>query len=200
VFESASAVTRFLAALTRGPRDLRALGRVQLCAVGPSTADRLAAAGMRPDVVVAEAGLDRVAGALEQFTPMDDQRILVVRPDHVHGSLAAELQHLGASVTDLVAYRTAPASPDSPGAQELYRLLLEGQIDAVTFTSPTALRRFAFLIGEEQAADLLNTTIVATIGPVTAAAATEMGIESPLVARTFTPQGLVDVLLERLGR
>lgn len=44
------------------------------------------------------------------------------------------------------------------------------------FTSPTALRRFAVLIGEEQAADLLNTTTVVTIGPVTAAAAAEMGV------------------------
>ena len=45
VFESASAVSRFLAALARGPRDLRALGAVRLCAIGPSTGDRLIAAG-----------------------------------------------------------------------------------------------------------------------------------------------------------
>lgn len=44
VFEAASTVTRFLAALTRGPRDLRALGRVHLCAIGRSTGDRLTAA------------------------------------------------------------------------------------------------------------------------------------------------------------
>ena len=96
----------------------------------------------------------------------------------------------GAVVTDLVAYRTAAASPDSPAAQELYRLLLEGKIDAVTFTSPTAVARFASLIGEEQAADLLNTTVVATIGPVTAAAATELGIKDPLIADTYTVDGL----------
>src|SRR4029453_5433280 len=41
VFESATAVTRFLSALARGPRDLRAFGGVAVCAVGPSTADRL---------------------------------------------------------------------------------------------------------------------------------------------------------------
>lgn len=199
VFESAGAVTRFLSALRRGPRDLRALGRVQICAVGASTADRLTAAGLSPDVVVAEAGPDRAVVALEQYTPMDGQRVLVVRPDHLHGSLAADLDHLGASVTDLVAYRTAPASPDSPGAQQLYRMLLEGHIDAVTFNSPTALRRFAFLIGEEQAADLLNTTVVVTIGPVTASAAIALGVQAPLIARTFTTQGMLEVLLERFS-
>src|SRR6187397_1471881 len=35
VFESANAVARFLSALSRGPRDLRALGRVRICAIGP---------------------------------------------------------------------------------------------------------------------------------------------------------------------
>jgi uroporphyrinogen III methyltransferase/synthase len=196
VLQSASTATRFLAALTQGPRDLRALGRVRLCAIGASTADRLAAAGIRADVVVPEAGPDRIADAMIGDGPVSGTRVLVVRPDHVRGTLAADLERLGASVTDLIAYRTAPASPDSPGAQDLYRRLLEGTIDAVTFTSPTALRRFAVLIGTEQAADLLNTTTVATIGPVTAAAAVEMGINAPLVARRYTVDGLVEALVE----
>jgi uroporphyrinogen-III synthase len=98
-------------------------------------------------------------------------------------------------VTDLVAYRTAPESADSPSAQNLYRLLLDGRIDAVTFTSPTAVSRFAALIGEEQAADLLNTTVVAAIGPVTAAAAVELGITPTVVPETYTVDGLVQALV-----
>lgn len=103
----------------------------------------------------------------------------------------------GASVSDLVAYRTEPVAPDSPRVQGLYRQLLEGQIDAVTFTSPAALRRFAVMIGEEQAADLLNTTTVVAIGPVTAAAALEMGIEAPLVPASYTVAGLVQALVDQ---
>jgi len=76
-------------------------------------------------------------------------------------------------------------------------MLLDGQIDAVTFTSPTAVTRFAQLIGEEQAADLLNTTVVAPIGPVTAAAATELGITSTVMPETFTVEGLVKALVAR---
>ena len=72
---------------------------------------------------------------------------------------------------------------------------LDGQIDAVTFTSPTAVRRFATLVGEEQAADLLRMTVVAAIGPVTAAAAMELGIESTVVATHYTVDGLVQALV-----
>jgi uroporphyrinogen III methyltransferase/synthase len=195
VFESASAATRFLSALTRGPRDLRALGRVHICAVGPSTADRLTAAGIRADVVIAEMGVESVGEAIVAHAPVAGTRVLVVRPDHLRGVVGEDLARRGAAITDLVAYRTAPASPDAPGVQALYRSLLDGQIDAVTFTSPTALRRFAVLIGEEQAADLLNTVVVVAIGPVTAAAAAELGVRSPIVPESYTVAGLVQALV-----
>jgi uroporphyrinogen III methyltransferase/synthase len=197
VFESANAVARFLSALARGPRDLRALGRVAICAIGTSTADRLAAGGLKADVVVAELGTETVAEAMAARGPLAGQRVLVVRPDHVHDVIADDLEGRGAIVTDLVAYRTAAADPDSAAAQDLYRQLLEGTIDAVTFTNPTAVRRFASLVGDEQAGDLLNTTVVAAIGPVTAAAAAALGVREPLVASPFTVDGLIGALVER---
>jgi uroporphyrinogen III methyltransferase/synthase len=195
VFESANAVTRFLAALARGPRDLRALGGVSICAVGSFTAERLIASGITPDVVAAESGTEPIGDAIEARAPVENRRVLVIRPDHLRDVVGEDLSRRGAKVTDLVAYRTAAASPDSQAAQELYKLLLEGRVDAVTFTNPTAVARFASLIGEEQAADLLNTTVVATIGPVTAAAAAGIGIREPLVAKTYTVDGLVDALV-----
>jgi len=197
VFESATAVSRFLSALAQGPRDLRALGGVRLCAIGPSTAERLAANGLKADVVVPEVRVDSIGDALAAHEAIAGQHLLIVRPDHLRETLAADLIGRGATVTDLVAYRTEAASADSPAAQRLYRMLLDGVIDAVTFTSPTAVSRFAALVGEEQAADLLNTTVVATIGPVTAAAARELGVTDPLVPDTYTVDGLVQLLVDR---
>jgi uroporphyrinogen III methyltransferase/synthase len=196
VFESANAVTRFLGALLRGPRDMRALGRVSVCAVGPSTAERLLGAGIKSDVVVPEFRTEHIGAHLERGQSVAAQRVLIVRPDHLRDMLAQDLAARGALVTDLVAYRTAAAAPDSPAAQALYRLLLDNAVDAVTFTSPTAVSRFAALIGEEQAADLLNTTVVAAIGPVTAAAAEELGIHTPVVASTYTVEGLLEALVD----
>ena len=78
-------------------------------------------------------------------------------------------------------------------------MLLDGQIDAVTFTSPTAVRRFVAIIGEEQAVDLLGTTIVAAIGPVTAAAALEIGITPTIVAEPYTVDGLVQAIVKHFA-
>ena len=205
VCESANSAHRFLKTLLSGTRDLRALGGVKVAAVGPSTADQLRAVGLVPDAVVPEIGAEATCEAIAAHGPIAGSRVLVIRPDHgrperEHEGVAAELRRRGADVHDLVAYRTEPEAPESAAAQELYRRLLEGRVDAVTFTSPTAVQRFVDLIGPEQAADLLNTTVVATIGPVTAAAAHALGVRDPVVATTFTVEGLVEALAGRLGR
>jgi len=199
VFESANAVIRLLTAQSRGPGDLRAFGAVGICALGTSTADQLLQYGLKADVVVAESGNGNVAEQLELGGPIEGQRVLVVRPDYAHDAVSEELQRRGATVTDLVAYRTSSATPDSPEVQALYRLMLDGGVDAVTFTSPTAVQRLTALIGTEQAADLLNTTVVAAVGPVTAAAAREAGIHTTIVAETFTIDGLLEALVKHFG-
>jgi len=200
VFESAAAVTRLLAALTRGPRDLRALGGVSICAIGPTTADRLIALGLKPDVVIPEYRVESISDAIASRGPLEGQQILVVRPDHQRDLLADDLAARGAKVTDLVAYRTMLESVDSPAVQGLYRMLLDGTVDAVLFTSPTSVRRFAAVIGEEQVADLLNTTVVAAIGPVTAAAASELGILPKVMPETYTVTALVKSLVDHFKK
>jgi uroporphyrinogen III methyltransferase/synthase len=49
VFSSANGVDAFISRLLAGPSDLRALGGVKLCAVGPATADHLARHGLKVD-------------------------------------------------------------------------------------------------------------------------------------------------------
>ena len=74
-------------------------------------------------------------------------------------------------------------------------MLLDGRIDVVTFTSPSAVRNFAKIYGADQVADLLKNTVVAAIGPVTAEAARQLGIPVTDPARRPTPcPALVDAI------
>ncbi len=86
----------------------------------------------------------------------------------------------GAEVEDVVAYRTVLAGnsdtdDDGDGDPDVYRMLLDQEIDVVTFTSASAVRNLVKILGEEPAVDLLNTAVVAVIGPVTASAAHDLG-------------------------
>ena len=104
-----------------------------------------------------------------------------------HGSVGDDLG-------DVVAYRTVALDFERAGGPDIYRMLLDRAIDVVTFTSPSAVRNFVELLGEEPAADLLRTTVVASIGPVTAQAATEYNIHSTVVPTRYTIPALVDAI------
>ena len=190
VFTTATAVDGFLRVLLGGEGDIRSLKGPQLCAIGPSTADRLAEFGIRADLAPAEFGVEAIADAIGGA---DGANVLIVRPDQARDVLAKELRKRGAEVTDVIAYRAVPATDIG---QDIYRMLLDGKVDAVTFTSASTVRQFVELIGREQAIDLLGTTVVAAIGPVTAEAASQLGLTVQVVASRYNVDGLVDGLIE----
>jgi len=74
-------------------------------------------------------------------------------------------------------------------------MLLERQIDVVTFTSPSAVKNFVELLGAEPAADLLRPTVVASIGPVTAEAAAQREIQSTVIPSEYTIPALVRAIV-----
>jgi uroporphyrinogen III methyltransferase/synthase len=196
VFSSANAVDSFIARLLATPNDLRALGPVKLCAVGPATAERLATHGLKVDLTPAEYRAESVLHAISESGDVAGLRILLPRADIGRDLLAEELRKRGADVTEVVAYRTVFAEPEREGEPDIYRMLLERRIDVVTFTSASAVRNFVKVLGAEPAADLLRTTVVASIGPVTAEAAVQCNIQTTIVPATFTVPALVDAIVD----
>jgi uroporphyrinogen III methyltransferase/synthase len=79
-------------------------------------------------------------------------------------------------------------------------MLLDKEIDAVTFTSASTARNFAQILGPDQAADLLRTTVVASIGPVTAEAAQQLDIATTVMPERYTIPDLVDALVEHFTK
>jgi uroporphyrinogen-III synthase len=79
-------------------------------------------------------------------------------------------------------------------------MLLERRIDVVTFTSASAVRNFVRIVGAEPAADLLATTAVAAIGPVTADAAALLNIRPTIVPQSYTIPALVDAIVRHFSQ
>src|SRR4051812_17710181 len=192
VFSSVNAVDAFVERLLAGPRDLRALKGVRLCVVGPSTGERLARYGVKVDITPAEYRADAVVPAMAAFGDLRGQKILLPHGDIGREVVADELRRNGAEVVEVIAYRTLIAEPEREGEPDIYRMLLERRIDVVTFTSASAVRNFVRVLGDEPAADLLRTTVVASIGPVTAEAAAQFNIQSTIVPAAYTVPALVD--------
>ena len=105
-----------------------------------------------------------------------------------------------AEVSEVTAYRTMLGGNERDADHDIYRMLLDRQVDAITFTSASTVKNFARIFGEEQAADLLNTTVVASIGPVTAEAAQQLGINTTVMPARYTIADLVDALVEHFSK
>jgi uroporphyrinogen III methyltransferase/synthase len=194
IFSSAVAVDAFIDRLLKSPLDLRALGGVKLCAVGPATAERLARHGLKVDLTPAEYRAEAVTHAISQTADVRGLRILLPHADIGREVIAEELRKQGAEITEVVAYRTVATEPERE--PDVYHMLLERRLDVVTFTSPSAVRSFVSALGREPAADLLQTTVVAAIGPVTAKAAAQHGIQTTIVPDNYTVPALVDAIGE----
>jgi len=198
IFASANAVDYFMRRLL-ATGDVRDLHGVRLCTVGPSTASRLHRYGIRVDLTPAEFRAEALIDALKASGSLKGQRILLPRADIARDRLADELREAGAEVAEVVAYRTVPGGGERDGEYDVYRMLLDRQIDAITFASASAVRNFVSMIGQDQAADLLQSTIVASIGPVTAEAAQQLGIQTTVMPARYTIPDLVDALVEHFS-
>jgi uroporphyrinogen III methyltransferase/synthase len=200
VFTSVNAVDAFMGRLVAAG-DIRDLKGVRICAIGPSTAARIAASGIRVDVTPDESRSEAVADALRGAAgDLRGRTFLLPRADIARELLADQLKEAGAVVTEVAAYRTLPAGDGGrTGDHDVYRMLLDRQIDAVTFTSASTVKNFAKLLGEDQAADLLSATVVASIGPVTAEAAQQLGIATTVMPSKYTIPELVDALVEHFS-
>ena len=106
VFTSANGVRFFLERLTARGRDLRALGHLKLAAIGPATAEALAAVHLKADLVPETFRSEALAAALAEHAA--GRRILLARADRGRAVLKDELEQL-ADVDQVAVYHNADA-------------------------------------------------------------------------------------------
>jgi uroporphyrinogen-III synthase/uroporphyrinogen III methyltransferase/synthase len=193
VFASATAVERTVARLRAVGRAPSALAALRLAAVGPATAERLAREVREPDLVPADATGERMAAALA--ARVRGKRVLVPRPAEGRPELVEGLAAAGAEVTAVVAYRTLPAPPEA--VLPLAAWIEAGEVDAVAFASPSAVKAVAAGLGDR--ARLLGRVPLAAIGPTTAAALREAGLEVAVQPARYTGPDLAEAIAEELA-
>lgn len=146
--------------------DLPNLG-IRIGAAGPATADEARRQlSCEIDHVPAEYGAAHLARSL----PLEEgTRILLPQSDRAAASTAEALRSRGAKVTAVVAYRTVMGE----GGVDLPALIVRGELDALSFTSPSAVAFFRRRCPLAEARKLP----ALCIGAATAAAAREHGFQ-----------------------
>jgi uroporphyrinogen III methyltransferase / synthase len=187
VFTSATGVERFIARMSERGIEGRQMAGAKIAAIGPATAERLAAHGFsvatlpaeyRAEAILDAIGAERIRGA----------RILIPRARVAREVLPLMLREAGArEVVVAPVYKTVRPA-DAP-VERVRGLAAAAAIDLVAFTSSSTVTNFCSMLGKRARA-----LKAAAIGPITAETARNAGLKVVVESRTYTVPALIDAI------
>lgn len=177
IFTSANGVEFFMRRLVSRGLKVDELDEIKVCAIGERTAEKLHEAHIHVDVVPAQRTAEGVFAALVEFVGGKEHlhglNILLPRAAVGRDYLPKSLEHAGARVDVVTTYQTVVPEILDRGR---LRAMLSGSGDCIAFTSPSTIRNLAKLFDTHDLGNALPGVVIACIGPVTAAAAAEYGL------------------------
>ncbi len=170
-------------------KDARALAPVRLAVIGPATAEKLEAYGLRADLVPEEYVAEGLVRSLASHG-ISGRKILLARAARARAALPEGLAAAGAEVREAALYQTLPPDDLPPEARDA---LESDELDLITFTSSSTVTNLMELL-EKRGLGLPAGVKAACIGPITAQTARQAGLNVVAEAEQYTIPGLVAVI------
>jgi uroporphyrinogen III methyltransferase/synthase len=190
VFTSVNGVQSLLGRLWETGGDVRRLGAAKLAAIGEGTACALAGFHLRADLVPETYRAEALAEALQPH--VSGKQVLWARASRGRDVLPAALRASGAQLEELVVYQNLDVTGfDGPALAALEA----GEIDWIGLGSPSITRGLAQMLPPGARARIGQSIRLASISPVTTAAAKEAGLPVSAEATTFTWDGIIDAII-----
>jgi uroporphyrinogen III methyltransferase / synthase len=193
IFTSVNGVEKFFHRFLLRSMELVILRLCDVYAVGEKTKQAVEKRGLAVKAIpdqFSSAGLEEYFKKVK----VEGKRFLYPRGELGHTDLVRSLVRRGATVDPVVVYKNV--APDEVEAEFVYRHLVDGQIDVVTFASPSAAINFMKLFPAERMERMDKRIKIAAIGPTTAEAVSKLGMHVDIVARQSTIEGLLDAIEE----
>lgn len=194
VFTSVNGVRGLLGRLWEIGGDMRRLAQARLAAIGSSTADALHAYGLRADLVPVTFRAEALAEALRP--DVAGKRILWARASRGRDVLSTELVDAGGLLEEVVVYRNQDVHEFPAAARQK---LDAGELDWIGLSSPSIARNLSRLLSPQARGHLGTRTKLASISPVTTAAAREVGLPVSAEAKSYTWSGILEAIISHGG-
>ncbi len=190
IFTSVNGVKFLISRLLALGMDIRDLKGPKICAIGPKTAEVLRDLNLQVDFIPSEY---RAEGLLQRWRGLNlkGKKFLIPRAKVARDLLPEELRKAGAVVDVVEVYQTILPQREQA---KICQLLKEIEISAITFTSSSTAQNFTEIIGEE-VKELTAGIPIASIGPITAAKVSSLGMETTIMPKEYTIPALVDALV-----
>jgi len=193
ILTSVNAVNAFFDRLATCGCDTCALASLQTVAVGPKSAEAIAARGGEANLVPSDYRAEGVVALLKDRVA--GKRLLYPKAALARDLISAELTAAGAKVIAPVAYASAPPAD---AAEKLQGALADG-LDLLTFTASSTVQNFVDLLDAE-GLTLARTIPVASIGPLTSETAKKLGFKVMVEPASSTLEELIAAIRDYFER
>ncbi len=192
IFTSANGVRSFVARLRARGRNIDSLKGIRFCAIGPRTAREMKGERIEAHLVPREYRAEAVVESLAK-QGLVGKRVLLARAKKAREILPQGLKSHGARVDVVEAYQTVQPKGET---SNLLRLLEEGRIDAIAFTSPSTVSNFMemFASNRDELLKGLDGVAIAVIGPITRERAVEVGLPVHISPEEYTIPALTSAM------
>jgi uroporphyrinogen III methyltransferase/synthase len=177
---SVNGVNIFFDYLKANEFDIRQL-KAKIAAIGPATAQAIKDRGIMPDIVADHFVAESLFEKMKEYVKPGD-KILVPRSKDARPYLVEELKGIGCSVDEVFTYETLCG-----------KLRDENEIkdvDLIVFTSPSTVKNMITMVGLET----IKSKTALAIGPITAKALSEQGIEA-IICDEYSTEGVINKLV-----
>nr|WP_239454490.1 uroporphyrinogen-III synthase [Bacillus suaedaesalsae] len=157
----------------------------KIAVVGEKTHKALSKYGLTATIMPREFVAEGLVYTFKEYD-MKNQKVLYVKGNLSRGVIPEQVRLLGANVDELTAYETY-----CPTSSERLTELLSTSIDVFTFTSPSTVQNFVRLLDGENWKKWIDSAVICCIGPITKAAAENVGLNPKIVPTTYTIESLV---------
>lgn len=148
---------------------ISSLNSTIVSAVGPKTSKKLEGYGVTVKLVPEEYSSSGVVSLFDSQESLKGKKVLIPRSEAANDYLSRALSSMGMDVIEIFLYAIKTADPDEVWNEFIY-LLQKKSIDAVVFTSSSAVRSFFEIIqqlGLGLSSYLNNSRTSISIGPLT---------------------------------
>ncbi len=195
IFTSTNGVEHFLQRLRELNTTTDHLSSKMIFVVGEKTREAVEQEGLHVTVMPDKFTAADLSKKLES-EDLHGKTFLFPRGNLGRDTLLDNLKLLGANVDSVIVYQTA--KPQQHRIEEVRTMLLNGDIDVATFTSPSTFKNFAVLFSKKELCEIVDKMKIAVIGPATAKAVEEENLEADIVANQSTVESLVEALISHL--
>lgn len=218
IFTSVNGVKYFIQTLEKVGLDLRALAGIKIITIGSKTAAELKENGIKADFMPDDYSTSGILKYLKNLEAegklnLKAASFLLPRSNIAPPELEQGLKDFGAEVNNIEAYRTENVEISS----EILKMIAAEELTLLTFTSSSTVENLIRGIKtkidkckqNDFAAELEENEIIeeniikklkeipaACIGPVTAETARKEGLNVVAVAKEYTAEGLMEVILD----